>query len=93
LPYISSGSSFVVGDARGLDTLAQTYLREYPRVIVYHLFKKPRNNIYLKQTIGGFKSDDERDSQMTKDSTDDILWIRDESRLSGTKKNKLRRLL
>src|SRR5437868_6437481 len=114
---IKEGSKFVVGDAKGTDLMAQTYLKTCcetkdqetkdlcERITVYHMFEAPRFNIGKFKTCGGFICDDDRDAQMTKDSTDDILWIRsaEESkklygkkfnpkRISGTEKNKLRRI-
>ena len=98
-----SGSSFVIGDAKGADYLAQLYLFTNYDVTIYHMFDKPRH--YIKGIkIGGFKSDEERDAQMTKDSDADILYIRspeemkkrlgkkyNPSYINGTMKNKLRR--
>ncbi len=104
---IKGGSHFVVGDAKGADTIAQCYLRSlgYWNVTVYHMFDKPRQEIGFK-TMGGFTSDEQRDEAMTRDSTHDILWIRgaEETKfllgkkykpgyISGTEKNRLRRAL
>ena len=109
---IEQKCSFVVGDAKGADAKAQNYLWERSkqdpsirgRVTVYHIGEKPRNNPGF-QTKSGFIGDDHRDVNMTKDSTDDILWIRSAEeakklygkkfnlkRISGTEQNKLRRL-
>ena len=98
------GSHFVIGDARGADTLAQKYLLKYENVTIYHMFTKPRNNKGKWKTVGGFTNDNDRDVEMTKNSTKDILWIRsaeqqkkilgskyDPNYLSGTAKNMLRR--
>ncbi|BAZ40360.1 hypothetical protein NIES4101_63210 [Calothrix sp. NIES-4101] len=42
---IAQNECFVVGDARGTDTLAQQYLwGRTEAVIVYHMFTSPRNN-------------------------------------------------
>ena len=86
--------SFVIGDAIGADFMAQSYLMKnhYDKVVVYHMFETPRNNCGFK-TKGGFDSDDARDSQMTRDSTKDICWVRKgkSKRISGTEKNILRR--
>ena len=74
---MSNGDSFIIGDARGADSLAQQVLTEhlYDKVTVYHMLEKPRNNFGNFKTKGGFKCDDDRDEQMTKDSTNDIFWI------------------
>lgn len=85
------GESFVVGDARGADSLAQKYLLgRSTNVTVYHMFETPRNNAGFA-TQGGFQSDTERDRAMTKDSTKDIAWVREGREKSGTQKNLNRR--
>jgi hypothetical protein len=77
--------------------MAQNYLVdvlnvEPERITVYHMFEKPRNiNPKITNTVGGFKSDDERDEAMTKASFEDIAFVRDIKRLSGTAQNILRR--
>ena len=84
---LSRGDTFVVGDARGADTIAQNYLLGRTQaVVVYHMFTEPRNNAGFK-TIGGFKTDEERDKQMTADSDHDIAWVRPGRERSGTQKN------
>lgn len=94
---------FVVGDAKGCDTLAQQYLWKHAkpfeehkvvdlRVIVFHMLDKPRFNAGF-QTIGGFKSDEDRDLAMTLQSTHDIAWVRPGRENSGTAKNLQRRAL
>jgi hypothetical protein len=92
------GSSFVVGDARGTDTLAQHTLAKLmtpqgllERVRVFHMFETPRNNPGSAPTVGGFTSDDERDAAMTAASTHDIAWVRPGREKSGTAKNLARR--
>jgi len=81
-------ASFVVGDYRGGDNMAQLYLTgRTNNVTVYHMFKSPRHNAGNFKTKGGFKSDTERDSQMTRDSTIDIAWIRPGKEKSGTARN------
>jgi hypothetical protein len=102
---MKEGSHFIVGDAKGTDSMAQTYLRgcEYKNVTIYHMFDKPRNNVGFTNK-GGFTNDLERDEAMTYNSTHDILWVRsvEESKkilgkkykagyISGTEKNRLRR--
>ncbi len=82
---------FVVGDARGADTLAQQYLfGKTEAVVVYHMFENPRNNAGFP-TRGGFQSDAERDEQMTRDSHQDIAWVKPGRKKSGTQKNLNRR--
>lgn len=84
---------FIVGDAKGADTLAQSYLKgKTTNVTVYHMFELPRNNIGNFKTKGDFKSDIERDSQMTIDSDFDIAWIRPGRENSGTARNLKRRI-
>lgn len=90
-------STFVVGDYYGVDIMAQNYLVDIlsinpDRITVYHMFDSPRNiNPKIKKTKGGFKTDSERDSQMTIDSNEDIAFVRDEKKWSGTGENLLRR--
>lgn len=89
---LAHGDSFVVGDARGADTLAQNYLLgKTDNVLVYHMFTEPRNNAGFK-TVGGFKSDSERDARMTAESDHDIAWVRPGRETSGTQKNLDRRI-
>lgn len=80
LDEISKNSLFIIGDARGADSLAQKFLVEnnvnYENVTIYHMFEKPRNNFGVYKTKGGFQSDEERDIEMTLNSDDDILWVR-----------------
>jgi hypothetical protein len=88
---------FVVGDYYGVDIMAQNYLVDVlsvnpDRITVYHMFDKPRNiNPKIKNTKGGFKTDEERDAAMTEASDEDIAFIRDLDKWSGTKENVLRR--
>jgi hypothetical protein len=88
---LARGDAFVVGDARGADTLAQNYLfGKTTTVVVYHMFASPRNNAGF-ETVGGFASDAERDARMTADSDQDIAWVRLGREMSGTQKNLDRR--
>ncbi|MEO1762228.1 MAG: hypothetical protein AAFR83_09700 [Cyanobacteria bacterium J06629_18] len=88
---LSKNQGFVVGDARGADTLAQQYLFDKTEaVVVYHMFESPRNNPGFP-TCGGFQSDEERDEQMTGDSHQDIAWVKPGRKKSGTQKNLNRR--
>lgn len=90
---LERGDSFVVGDAKGVDDLAQEYLSYYTQdnVTVYHMFDTPRHNFDVFKTVGGFKSDEERDAAMTDVSDYDIAWIRPGRKGSGTEKNIKRR--
>jgi len=90
---LKEGASFVIGDARGTDSMSQLYLLGMTeKVTVYHMFKKPRNNAGFNMK-GDFTSDKERDRAMTSASTHDIAWVRPGRENSGTAKNLARRLL
>jgi len=91
---INEGASFVVGDCKGADTMAQKYLKAMicKNVTVYHMFEEPRFNAGFK-TIGGFKDDIQRDYQMTVNSNDDIAWVQHGRERSGTAANLERRKL
>lgn len=88
---------FVVGDYEGVDIMAQNYLIEELKVspsqiTVYHMFEKPRNiNPQITKTVGGFETDEERDSAMTNASFKDIAFVRTYQKLTGTAQNILRR--
>lgn len=90
-----NNNTFVVGDYHGVDIMAQTelaFLVDPDRVTVYHMFDKPRNLASTKFHLkGGYKTDEERDAAMTRESTDDIAWIRKGKEDSGTAQNILRR--
>jgi len=89
---LARGEAFVVGDARGTDTMAQNYLSgKTTAVVVYHMFAAPRNNAGFP-TVGGFESDTARDERMTADSHQDIAWVRPGREKSGTQKNLDRRV-
>ena len=101
------GSSFVVGDARGCDTMAQRLLVELKaaeRVVVFHMCGSPRNCVSAHfGRKGGFATDGKRDAAMTECSDADIAWFRSveeqkekygkkyRKRKSGTQKNVERR--
>ncbi len=108
---IKMNSKFIVGDFRGCDVMSVKFLLangvDSTNITIYHMSKKPRK--YFDEIIktnkninlqGGFKSDEERDGQMTNDSEEDILWIRkdinmpgyDSTYISGTERNYLRRI-
>lgn len=88
---------FIMGDYEGVDIMAQNYLLETlqidPRkVIVYHMFDKPRNcNPLVMETKGGYKTDEERDAAMTSGSDEDIAFVYPGRFDSGTSQNILRR--
>lgn len=82
---------FIVGDAQGTDNRAQLWLWERKAsVTVYHMFEGPRYNPGFP-TKGGFTSDNQRDAAMTRDSDQDILWVRPGRERSGTARNRDRR--
>lgn len=80
--------TFVVGDFKGADTLAQNYIKslKYDKVLVFHMLQSPRFNAGFK-TVSGFKTDEERDSAMTEISNYDIAWVRPGREKSGTARN------
>lgn len=91
-----SGCSFVLGDAMGCDSIAQTYLlnkiTDYKtdRVTVYHMFDKPRNSLFHHH-CGGFTTDEDRDAAMTHISDFDIAWFRSEQAQKEIYGNKYRK--
>lgn len=97
LAHANSGHHIVVGDARGCDLMVQTLLStqspdvRFGGATVYHMFDSPRNNIGWFPTVGGFKSDEERDAAMTAASTVDLAWVRPGRENSGTARNLARR--
>src|ERR1044071_6804611 len=78
---ILNNDTFIVCDAKGVDAMAQEYLLRVmgeegkSRVTVYHMLDKPRNNVGFK-TVGGYKTDAERDAACTYSSDYDIAWVR-----------------
>lgn len=90
---------FVVGDYYGVDIMCQNYLLDEleinpQQITVYHMFDNPRNvNPKVINLIGGFETDEERDSAMTANSSNDIAFVRNHTELSGTAQNILRRNL
>ena len=92
--YCDLGYHFVVGDARGADTLAQKFLAancHRPHVNVFHMFTEPRNLHGEFLSTGGYTSDNERDTAMTLGSDLDLAWVRPGREKSGTAKNIARR--
>lgn len=88
---INEKCSFVVGDADGIDLLAQQWLKaRNANVTVYHMFENPRHNVGFP-TKGGYASDEERDTAMTNNSDFDIVWVRPGKEKSGTAQNIARR--
>jgi len=102
---IKENANFVIGDAKGVDYMSALYLWNnwVKNVTIYHMFKKPLNNPGYP-TKGSFKNHEEKDSAMTKNSDEDIAWVRSEkdtkllygdkyrpNRISGTQKNLNRR--
>lgn len=93
---------FVVGDCEGVDKFAMDYIFEYYIIplTIYHIGNSSRNipkglsenpeseGVYFK---GGFTSDEERDSAMTKASDFDIAFVKDNRWDSGTAQNIKRR--
>lgn len=85
---------FVVGDYEGVDYMAQQYLVSLglaEKTTVYHMFEKPRNYVEGLKCKSGFKSDEERDSAMTRDSDFDIAFYDKKRGWSGTFTNIARR--
>jgi hypothetical protein len=89
---LENDATFVVGDAKGTDTLAQDFLYSIgAEYTVYHMFEHARNNPHNAPTSGGWKNDEERDAAMTRASDEDIAWVRPGRESSGTAKNLERR--
>ncbi len=92
-------AKFIMGDYCGVDIMAQNYIIDVAKynpdfVTVYHMMESPRNiNSKIKNLVGGFKTDEERDAAMTANSFEDIAFIRNHNLLSGTAQNILRRKL
>lgn len=101
IAYREENPKFVLGDYEGADFLAQEILHylclinvlNKRNITVYHMFDIAMNNVGNFKTIGGFKTDVERDSAMTAISDEDIAWIRECKIGSGTHQNIERRNL
>ena len=99
LEAIREGGSFVVGDARGTDHMAQQFLKKIIMdnmlfdldVTVFHMFESPRHNAGHFPTQGGYETDSARDRAMTAASENDIAWVRPGREKSGTARNLARR--
>jgi 8-oxo-dGTP pyrophosphatase MutT (NUDIX family) len=88
----ASGMTFVVGDANGVDLMAQDAIKHFGgKAVVYHMLGRARNNPHGFPTRGGFKSDSQRDAAMTKASAEDIAWVRPGREGGGTARNIARR--
>lgn len=90
---MNNGGRFVVGDCEGVDFMTQQYLADmsYPLVEVYHIGDEPMNYIDLYPTVGGWRSDVDRDWGMTLASDVDVAWVRKGKERSGTAQNLWRR--
>ena len=97
--YKDNPPKYIMGDYYGVDFMAQNYLMDVlkvnpNRVVVYHMFDKPRNrNNKIRNLVGGFRTDEERDAAMTMNSDEDIAFVRNHYKWSGTGANILRRKL
>jgi len=88
----NKNSKFVIGDYDGVDSIAQQFLiNKTKNVTIYHMFDKPMNNNGNWKTKGGYIDDIDRDSAMTRESDEDIVWVRNPGELSGTEQNIIRR--
>lgn len=91
-----TNAKYVIGDYRGADSMCLEYLWKkgisLSNITVYHMFTSPRISATGVNTVGGFQTDIERDSTMTRVSTSDILWIRPGKDGSGTDQNYQRRM-
>lgn len=94
-------AKFVIGDCCRVDKFAMDYIfnKDICHITIYYMFNKPRNIpeantrviLDLVDFRGGFKSDEERDSAMTRDSDFDIAFVKDDRWNSGTAQNIKRR--
>lgn len=88
---------FVIGDYWGCDLMAQNFLLDSlqispERITVYHMMVAPRYaNPKVINFKGGYQSDEERDAAMTNASAEDIAFVRNYTKISGTAQNILRR--
>jgi hypothetical protein len=80
LAIAAKDASFVVGDAPGADTMAQTFLHSHGihNVTVFHKGPQPKCNCFPEKwkTSGPFTSHSAKDAAMTDASDHDILYIR-----------------
>jgi len=88
---------FVVGDCQGADIMAQNYLLDVldvdpDRITVYYVGDRARNlNPKVCNIMCGFENDREKDAAMTAASSVDIAFVRNNTEISGTAENILRR--
>jgi len=89
---------FIMGDYEGVDIMAQNFLineigYDVDKICVYHMGLFPMNiNENIKNIKPYFLNDIHRDSTMTKESDEDIAFIREGKNNSGTAQNILRRV-
>lgn len=89
---------FIMGDYEGVDIMAQNFLineigYDVDKICVYHMGLFPMNiNENIKNIKPYFLNDVHRDSTMTKESDEDIAFIREGKNNSGTAQNILRRV-
>jgi hypothetical protein len=84
LAAIKDNGLFYITDGRGADEKIARFLKNNNAdVVLYHIGYSPNRNICQFSTKGGYRNEEERDRIMTRDSTQDILWIRagDKSRV------------
>jgi hypothetical protein len=73
--------TFIMGDCEGADLLCYQYIINNhiatpEKVVVYHMFDRPRGAVRIARTKGGYTSDRARDTAMTTESDVDIVWHR-----------------
>ena len=78
--------------------MTQNYLIENnfnpAQITVYHMGDEIQNiNSNIVNVVGGFETDEERDTAMTLNSSIDIAFVRDNTKISGTAQNILRRFM
>lgn len=89
---------FIMGDYEGVDIMTQNFLineigYDVDKICVYHMGLFPMNiNENIKNIKPYFLNDIHRDSTMTKESNEDIAFIREGKNNSGTAQNILRRV-
>ena len=85
---VKSGSEILVGDAPGIDTAVQNFIKKYRNVSVYTIFDEPRYLANKNWSVKKIKGDDNsmKDIAMTNDSTSGIA-IPIEGRSKATRNN------
>ena len=96
--YEDDKPEFVVGDYEGVDKMAMDYIAENLMcpLTIYHMLDKPRHTPSVTDRIpicyhGGYKTDEERDSAMTRASDIDIAFVKKDRWDGGTAQNIKRR--